>query len=274
MRCLYEKQHYICLELENQNMKKIYALLSIFTLTTAVSVAQVDIKEFIPNSQTVTGNNLNGTAIEQVVGGDDEVLIHIGVVNNIGSDKILKIQRNKITDTPNWNMYNGYLNEEICWGSVPASVNDVCQNPDTNPWTSPEPLVVADNGIGYLKFKIHTNGPGSIHYRFYVMDGSTKVDSVDIKLATALSIKDKKSEEASLSVYPNPANSFLTISTQGIDGNYEVKMTDVLGKVVYNESATGASKKVDVSDFKNGVYVITVTEKGTAIQTRRVVVKH
>jgi hypothetical protein len=52
-----------------------------------------------------------------------------------------------------------------------------------------------------------------------------------------------------------------------------VRVTDVLGKVVYADEA-GAIEKIDVSNFKNGVYLISVSENGEAIQTRRIVVKH
>ena len=68
--------------------------------------------------------------------------------------------------------------------------------------------------------------------------------------------------------------SIINTTAQGLDGTFDVKMTDVLGKVVYSESVTGTSKKVDVSDFKNGVYLVTIIEKGTTVQTRRLVVKH
>ena len=76
-----------------------------------------------------------------------------------------------------------------------------------------------------------------------------------------------------MTAYPNPASSMITVNTVGISGDYNVRVTDVLGKVVYSDEAN-AIKKIDVSNFKNGVYLITVSEKGEAIQTRRIVVKH
>lgn len=257
-------------------MKKIYSLLSITLLTTTVSTAQIDIKEY--SQGNAVGNNLNGTTISRVVSEDELVIVDLGVINKFGSDKTLSVMRDKIIDVPVWsngNIPQGIPAEQICWGPIPDTLFEgICMNPDSDPWTTPNDFILYANGLANLKFDIHTTGPGTIHYRFYVMDGSTKVDSVDVYLTTTLGIKDKKSEDISLSIYPNPASSVLNISAQGVDGNYDVRMTDVLGKVVYNESVVGASKKVDVSDFKNGVYLITITEKGTAIQTRRIVVKH
>ncbi len=253
-------------------MKKIYALLSMTLLTATVSTAQVDIQDY--NGGAPTGPNLNGTTITKTASDDELVVVDIGITNKSGVDKHLDITRLKITDIPAWSV-TGTPPEQICWAPTPdPNFDGVCLIPNSNPWTTPNDFVVSNNGLTYLKFDIHTNGPGSIHYRFYVMDGSTKMDSVDIVVSTTLGIKDKKNEEIGMNIYPNPASSILNITTQGLDGNYDVKMTDVLGKVVYNETVTGSSRKVDVSDFKNGVYLVTVTEKGTAIQTRRIVVKH
>ena len=67
----------------------------------------------------------------------------------------------------------------------------------------------------------------------------------------------------------------VTVNTSGLEGSgASVRIVDVLGKQVYSEEFSGSSKKIDVSDFKNGVYLLTVSEKGSAVQTRRIVVRH
>lgn len=247
-------------------MKKIYSLLSVALLTASVSIAQVDIQAY--NGGSPSGSNYNGTTITRTVSDNQLAVVDLGVTNTSGSDKYYNVTRIKLNEVPSW-----ASTEQICWG---YNVEGNCYVPpaNMNPWTSPTwgtPL--PNNASANLKFDIHTNSSGTTHYRFYIMDASTKVDSVDVIVTTVLGIKDTKNEEVSMSLYPNPASSILNITAQGLEG-YEVKMTDVLGKVVYNESVAGASKKVDVSDFKTGVYMVTITEKGTAIQTRRIVVKH
>lgn len=253
-------------------MKKIYSLLSFTLLTAAVATAQVDIQDY--NGGSPTGPNLNGTTITKVVTEDELVVVDLGITNKSGSDKNLDITRLKIVDIPAWSV-TGTPPEQICWAPTPdPNFDGVCLIPNSNPWTTPNDFTVPNNGLTYLKFDIHTVGSGSIHYRFYVMDGAAKMDSVDIMVTSTLGIKDKKNEEIAMSIYPNPVSSLLTVTAQGLDGNFDVKMTDVLGKVVYNESANGTTKKVDVSDFKNGVYLVTVLEKGMVVQTRRLVIKH
>ncbi len=253
-------------------MKKIYSLLGLALITASVSTAQVDIKDFNPNSETVSGNNLNGTTITRTVSDDELIIVQLGVVNKSGSDKIYDIVRDKIVDVAAWS--GGSPAEQICWGPIPQTPDGICLEPNSDPWRTPNSFTLSNNGLANLKFDIHSNGPGTIHYRFYVMEATTKIDSVDVYLTTTLSIKEKKNEEVSLSVYPNPVSNAMTVTTQGLSGNFDIKITDVLGKVVYNENVNGISKKLDVSDFKNGVYLVTILEKGLAVQTRRVVIKH
>jgi hypothetical protein len=115
---------------------------------------------------------------------------------------------------------------------------------------------------------------GTEKYRFYLIEGqSTRVDSVDVTLTSVLAIGDQKQEEVGVSIYPNPVSNVLTVNATGVEGSVELKMVDVLGKVILSESGAPLNK-VDVSNFKNGVYLVYVYNKGSLIQTKRIVVKH
>ena len=63
-------------------------------------------------------------------------------------------------------------------------------------------------------------------------------------MCSTLSVPNQVQEEFDVRVYPNPSNSVMTIQATGVDGNVDVKITDVLGKVVYNETVSPL-KKVD-----------------------------
>ncbi|MCO5259697.1 MAG: zinc-dependent metalloprotease [Crocinitomicaceae bacterium] len=59
------------------------------------------------------------------------------------------------------------------------------------------------------------------------------------------------------SLYPNPANSSVTLSTtKSVSGN--IVITDINGKVVKEVKANGLKTIIDVSDLNNGFYQITI----------------
>ncbi|MES2560921.1 MAG: T9SS type A sorting domain-containing protein [Bacteroidota bacterium] len=64
-----------------------------------------------------------------------------------------------------------------------------------------------------------------------------------------------------VSVYPNPANSQLTVLFEAQSANSTVVMTDITGKQVYNqevESSSFTNHTIDVSIFTKGIYFLSV----------------
>lgn len=76
-----------------------------------------------------------------------------------------------------------------------------------------------------------------------------------------------------LTVYPNPATDFINISLKGNNTDAFVKIYSALGTEVYSENIENF-RKIDVSDFKNNVYIINVYSKDELIETARFVVRH
>ena len=52
-----------------------------------------------------------------------------------------------------------------------------------------------------------------------------------------------------------------------------IKIIDVLGNNVYSETLSG-NKKIDVSDFKNGIYFVTLESSDTRISNRKLIIRH
>ncbi|MGL2962664.1 T9SS type A sorting domain-containing protein [Flavobacterium sp. RSB2_4_14] len=57
----------------------------------------------------------------------------------------------------------------------------------------------------------------------------------------------------SFKVYPNPSSSFVTISSEQLD-TFNVKVTDLTGKVMMTKDYSGVENTVDVSSFATGIY--------------------
>lgn len=239
-------------------------LITLCSLATLGTQAQVNIQEW--NGGNPTGPSLNGTTIQITANDNELVVVDLSVKNTSGLDKYYQIKRTRILETVAWRP-----TEQICWGyQLEGSCypTNAAQTSWTSPmWSSPLPNDAAAN----LKFDIHTSTLDKLHFRFYVVENGNYVDSVDVFVNQSLSLQNNKKDNAQINVYPNPSTNFIAISGVEDLTNVNVRITDVLGKVVLNEAYSG---KIDVADFKNGVYLVTVFSNGQMIQTRRVVVKH
>ncbi len=79
--------------------------------------------------------------------------------------------------------------------------------------------------------------------------------------------------DITLSVFPNPATDFINVTVKGNVNDAVVKIYSALGTEVYSENIENY-KKIDVSDFKNNVYIINVYSKDELLETARFVVRH
>lgn len=168
------------------------------------------------------------------------------------------------------------LSEQLCLGSLSGNIN--CYEADGNSETYefPNSLTLAHNEKGSLEFIFSEYDiPADVNYRYYIATNQgALIDSVDVKATASLSVKElNKTANVSVSSYPNPATSYLTVAVNGSNEN-TIKIIDILGKTVYSEKI-GTTKKVDVSDLNNGVYILTVTtSSGKVVQNKRIIVKH
>ncbi len=77
----------------------------------------------------------------------------------------------------------------------------------------------------------------------------------------------------SVEIYPNPANSNFNIALNGIE-NATVTITDLLGKVLYNQKVAGKTVKVDKGNvFRQGIYIVKVEGANGAIFNKKLVMK-
>lgn len=171
---------------------------------------------------------------------------------------------------------NSCFTYQLCSELTPDNdFQNTCWDITSTNWMSPTLTNIDPASVDIIynpKGDISCSGCTQIRYVVYVDD--VVMDSVDYMICNTLSTPTNTKEASSLSVYPNPVNSTLTVATAGMNGSLDVRVTDVLGKVVFKESFASGTKTIDVSDFKNGVYLVTVLENGSIVQTRRVVVRH
>ena len=249
-------------------MKKIFTLLCLASGVFIASAQSVVMEHIEMPSYNVIELINSGDTVEYNTSGDHfDLPVRINVTGVASGNVSFRVK--EISTSP-------CITDQICGFLYPdPNFQGSCWSPNSSDYVSP-----SMNGINFAAGDTVIVKPqGSIscgacaQYRYIVRISGTEVDSFDLKVCSTLSLPNQVQEEFDVRVYPNPSSSVMTIQATGVDGNVDVKITDVLGKVVYNESVSPL-KKIDVSDFKNGVYLVTVSDNGKKVQTKRIVVKH
>lgn len=197
-----------------------------------------------------------------------EVVVDLHVKNSTGASKDWTITRDRITSFASWTDY-------ICWGHSTDPFGGTCYAHNAaNPWATPQAVTIGNGEEGTLQVHIKPNDPdfGSGVYRYYVMDGSSIEDSVDIIVSKTAGIEEITAS-LSVSIAPNPASNYIKVKANGAE-NTTVKVVDVLGNIVLNETVMGSSKTINTSRFRNGVYFVVVDADRAKPVTRKVIVRH
>lgn len=215
--------------------------------------------------------NLYGTSPD-LVGGIYEVKFK--VTNSTGSDQQWKITRKKISVPTTWV-------DQICWPPLCYNASgDVYSTPNSG--GNPAPTIVDGTHLttegleAELKPRItpDVNNASYAIYRYYVTDvvSGNYLDSVDLNINFTLNTVVVKPNPV-ITVSPNPASDMVTISL-GTSDDANIRIVDGLGKQVLSTSLYNGQKSIDVSDFKTGVYIITIDGSGIKAVNKKLIIKH
>ena len=215
--------------------------------------------------------NISGGSYEFTASNSNAVDVPLEIKNMGSSDADWRITRLRINVPAGWS-------DLICWGHSTDAFGGTCFSSSQmlgNPWTTPvsSNFTVSPNEYGKLKVTINPEegATGLGHYRYYVSnDGVNFIDSVDIKFDYSLSVQEV--EPIQVSIVPNPASDFIQINLSGAV-TAQMKMVDVLGSEVLNQTVMSTAS-FDISNFRNGLYIMTFNAPGSKSIVRKVIVKH
>ncbi len=244
-------------------MKKIVLTTAIFSFFTLLGNSQIEINV---EGQTT---DISGTALDINIDPSSgsipslgEYVVDLEIHNNTGVNKSWRVTRKKLSVPDQWV-------DKVCFLTCfsPSPLDVYCTPSNT-------PLVVnnGSSAVFYLHFTPEEAVAATATYRYYVSgDCATFEDSVDIRFNYTLGLKTTKLNPT-FDIAPNPANDCTVISSNGVEIS-NVKIVDVLGNVVYTEEIS-ESKKIDLSDFKNGIYFITIETADAKISNRKLIIRH
>lgn len=134
-------------------------------------------------------------------------------------------------------------------------------------WTVPI-NAYADGAVHNIRLEGGSNGGAT--FNLTADDISLEVDGTVI---TGLFENDAL---PGVQVYPNPANSTITLAFNALNGPAQISITDVAGKVVALQQYSEVNRRTiefNSSNLQEGLYMVSVAQDGKRF-TQRVVVQH
>ncbi|MBI1836564.1 MAG: T9SS type A sorting domain-containing protein [Flavobacteriia bacterium] len=235
---------------------------------------------FYSNAQNITiivgsnnATNMSGQTYITNVNNVDQVNTYITINNNTGATQSWYMTVKNLTNTFGWE-------DAFTWGSTSNPLLGGCYSPiimNTTLWTTPNNSsghpAIENGNSGTLVSEITPNGTGQGRYRYLIsLDGATFIDSIDVLVNYSAGLNDFINNP-SFSMSPNPANDIVSLDANDLNVT-GIKMLDLLGNIVYTENNVSDNKKIDVSNFKNGVYFVIIEINGKASLNRKLVIKH
>ena len=259
-------------------MKKILHILSLALLTSWASAQSISVVDENQNPITDGSTTAVSLSTNELIDGlylEPKFLVK----NETNEDLILYIRRTIVQAPEQWT-------DALCW---PPSCFDLTGSEASTPTSNMVRCTVKANSTTayilaydpdeedpidtYLKPRITINGViGEAQYRFEVVEfGSSDVlFTFDMNFTVTMNTLSVKKDSA-ISLAPNPATDVVTVTVPD-NGNGSIQMVDILGNVVYNADFTG-TKKINTTQFKNGVYFVVITANGTR-SNKKLVVRH
>ncbi len=146
---------------------------------------------------------------------------------------------------------------------------------------------VCDNNLCYpveistAKFNLRTNdsfpmilhfypdntcGKGSFKLMVYPLaDTNNRIYTQIFAEVWCLSVTSVKAN--TLDLHPNPANSEIEITFGALD-QYDVVIYDIKGQKMLETTSSSLSKRIDIAEFRPGLYVVAVNSKGRTFTQR------
>jgi len=285
-------------------MKKIIAIISIgvvifsFSATIFGQDLKVEIRK-AGSTENVSGQTLKYTITTSDIPTSGEGYYiwekaKFHVYNKSGANRPFRIKRIRVEVPNDWL-------DNLCW---PPLCYDDLNNKELNGYFitpsstgNPAPIIednstkvvggAADGSVAEIKPQVFPKQPGSkATYKYIVSDvsGTTDIDSITIEISYIVDPDASKPEDGTSSISnssvsaselilsPNPASDYVYIQADGILKG-SIRIVDVLGNVVYS-GGFDSNKKLSTSNYKNGIYFVSVQDSSTKTITKKLVVRN
>ena len=102
--------------------------------------------------------------------------------------------------------------------------------------------------------------------------GSSTAITQTVSVNTCTGLEELTS--AQISIYPNPANDFITISIDNAIEQITIKLVDILGKEIISTFSQKSKSQLNLSGITNGIYSLKIIDSKGNSFTKLIVVSH
>jgi hypothetical protein len=99
-------------------------------------------------------------------------------------------------------------------------------------------------------------------------------DDIEIR-ATAtnllLSVEESTASMSSISMFPNPTDGVVNLSTDSASSMSSVSIFDMSGKLMETSTINNSSFSKDISEYRTGIYLLQITMDNGSVQTQKLV---
>jgi hypothetical protein len=107
------------------------------------------------------------------------------------------------------------------------------------------------------------------NYSFFIKNSFNPDTITQINFCTTTGIETESN--ASIQLFPNPADQFITVVTDFTDLNYNLIITDIFGREIKNEQVNNKNFTIETQSFSEGIYLIKIVN-GKNSSTRKFVI--
>jgi hypothetical protein len=129
-------------------------------------------------------------------------------------------------------------------------------------------------GIGGTAGLINVTEWGG-HYVSYLTSlcvcGTVIYPDTATKACTLLTSINESSEAKSISIYPSPSNSILSISISDLNKPFNISLFNLLGQEMYSSTISETETTHDISSLPSGIYTWRIVSDNTIVKTGKIV---
>ena len=149
-------------------------------------------------------------------------------------------------------------------GTITVTLTTLPADYDLRLYKGSSQVAISQNGGTTGETINYTAGTGTYYARVYGYSGANNASNcytLKVQLGTA-----SKGEELitnKVSVYPNPVTDYVNVKIPGLQGNANIRVFDMYGRMVMQQNSSQSVTQLNVSKLTAGVYVIRVKQGDT-----------